>query len=348
MPHRRCRKSSALFLYGVLVLFFWQNTAYPVEGYWSNAAKVVLAQVQGNGVTENVTENGQEAGEFTDELKVECVVIERGETLWNLAQRYETTVEQLAALNGIESPDHIQAGQKLRIPTGQDISEATVVEVLIEDDDSQELLFAPSDLKTWEKGDGIQTIEIVVTDVVAEEPDSDAGLPQETVLNEAIVATPVEVAEVEELKAQTLNTAQANAIQVNNHITQTTSRGMTHTNVSQEDLELLARIIHAEARGEDFEGQVAVGAVVMNRVESAQFPNTIRGVVYQPRAFTAVDDNQIKLSPNEQAFEAAKAALAGEDPTQGALYYYNPKTATDKWIKTRPIVKEIGNHVFSI
>lgn len=118
--------------------------------------------------------------------------------------------------------------------------------------------------------------------------------------------------------------------------------------VTQEELDLLARVIHAEARGEDFMGQVAVGAVVLNRVEDHRFPSTIHDVVYQPGAFTAVIDKQIHLTPNQSAYLAAEAALNGEDPTNGAIYYYNPKTATDRWIKTRPVIKTIGNHTFSI
>lgn len=126
------------------------------------------------------------------------------------------------------------------------------------------------------------------------------------------------------------------------------SRGATGKVISQEELDLLARVIYAEARGEDLEGQVAVGAVVLNRLNNPQFPNTIRGVIFQRGAFTAVDDKQIHLKPNDKAYQAAKEALKGTDPTGGALYYYNPKTAQDKWIKTRPVVKRIGNHNFSI
>ena len=118
--------------------------------------------------------------------------------------------------------------------------------------------------------------------------------------------------------------------------------------VTEEELELLARVIHGEARGEDFIGQVAVGAVVLNRVQSSGFPNTIREVIYQRNAFTAVNDKQINLVPNETAYRAALAAIMGEDPTGGAIYYYNPKIATDRWIKTRPVIKTIGNHTFSI
>lgn len=130
--------------------------------------------------------------------------------------------------------------------------------------------------------------------------------------------------------------------------TTSNSRGATGKVISQEELDLLARVIYAEARGEDLEGQIAVGAVVLNRLENPQFPNTIREVIYQRGAFTAVDDKQIHLKPNDKAYQAAKEALKGKDPTGGALYYYNPKTAQDNWIKTRPVVKRIGNHTFSI
>ncbi len=117
---------------------------------------------------------------------------------------------------------------------------------------------------------------------------------------------------------------------------------------SSSDLYLLAKCIHAEARGEPYVGQVAVGAVILNRVESPEFPNTIAGVIYQPWAFTAVNDGQINLEPNQSAYNAAKDALNGWDPSYGCLYYYNPETATSEWIWTRKVVVTIGKHVFAI
>lgn len=114
------------------------------------------------------------------------------------------------------------------------------------------------------------------------------------------------------------------------------------------DLELLARVIYAESRGEPYEGQVAVGAVILNRVKSSQFPNTIREVIYAPNQFTSVTDGQINLKPNETAYKAAREALAGKDPSLGALFFYNPKTArTLSWLSTRPTTVVIGNHVFA-
>ena len=117
---------------------------------------------------------------------------------------------------------------------------------------------------------------------------------------------------------------------------------------SSSDLYLLAKTVYAEARGEPYEGQVAVAAVILNRVESPDFPNTIAEVVYQPWAFTAVHDGQINLEPNETAYSAARDAMNGWDPTYGCLYYYNASTATSKWIYSRQVVITIGKHVFAI
>ena len=112
------------------------------------------------------------------------------------------------------------------------------------------------------------------------------------------------------------------------------------------NVNLLSKVIYGEARGEPYTGQVAVGAVVMNRVKSSQFPNTISGVVYQSGAFDAVSDGQINLTPDETAKKAAQDALNGWDPTYGAIYYFNPSTATNKWIWSRPMTVTIGKHRF--
>ena len=117
---------------------------------------------------------------------------------------------------------------------------------------------------------------------------------------------------------------------------------------SDADINLLARLIYGEARGETYVGQVAVGAVVLNRIKSSSFPNTMSGVIYQRYAFTAVDDGQINLTPNATARKAALDAMNGWDPSYGALYYYNPKTATSSWIFSRKTTTTIGNHVFAI
>lgn len=116
---------------------------------------------------------------------------------------------------------------------------------------------------------------------------------------------------------------------------------------SSSDRDLLARCVYAEARGEPYTGQVAVAAVVLNRVESASFPNTISGVIYQPYAFTCVSDGQINYAPDSTAYSAADDALGGWDPTNGCLYYYNPATATSKWIWSLKVELTIGRHSFA-
>ena len=111
---------------------------------------------------------------------------------------------------------------------------------------------------------------------------------------------------------------------------------------------LLARVISGEARGESYEGQVAIAAVILNRVKHSSFPNSIAGVVYQENAFTAVSDGQINITPSQSCYNAARDALNGWDPTGGAIYYYNPVTATSSWIRSRKIIKTIGKHVFCV
>ena len=124
------------------------------------------------------------------------------------------------------------------------------------------------------------------------------------------------------------------------------SSSTSSSNVSSSNLNLLSRVVYGEARGESYTGQVAVAAVVLNRVKSSSFPNSISGVVYQSGAFDCVSDGQINLTPNETARKAAQDALNGWDPTYGAIYYFNPKTATNKWIWSRPMTVTIGNHRF--
>lgn len=124
------------------------------------------------------------------------------------------------------------------------------------------------------------------------------------------------------------------------------SGGSSNTGTNSANIDLLARAIHGEARGEPYTGMVAVGAVILNRVDSPNFPSTVAGVVYQKGAFDAVSDGQINLTPNEQSYNAARDAMNGWDPTGGAIYYFNPATATNKWIWSRPLTITIGKHRF--
>lgn len=127
----------------------------------------------------------------------------------------------------------------------------------------------------------------------------------------------------------------------------TSSRGDSYQRTyTQAEWDMLAKVVYGEARGEIYDGQVAVAAVVLNRLEDDEFPNTLRGVIFQKNAFTCVSDGQYYLTPNKTAYEAALEAMQGNDPTGGCLYYWNPVTATSQWIWTRRIEARIGNHVF--
>lgn len=131
-------------------------------------------------------------------------------------------------------------------------------------------------------------------------------------------------------------------------VQKTGNQGGGNTEIDTGDVYLLARLIHGEARGEPYEGKVAVGAVVLNRTRDSRFPNTMAGVIYQPGAFDAVDDGQINITPDASSINAARDALNGWDPSYGCVYYYNPDTATSSWIWSRQIVLSIGKHNFAM
>ena len=129
-------------------------------------------------------------------------------------------------------------------------------------------------------------------------------------------------------------------------ISSSSSSSSSSTSSNSSNVNLLARLVYGEARGEPYTGQVAVAAVVLNRVKNSSFPNTVSGVIYQSGAFTAVSDGQINLTPNSTSTKAAQDALNGWDPSYGAIYYFNPSTATNKWIWSRPVTVTIGKHRF--
>ena len=135
---------------------------------------------------------------------------------------------------------------------------------------------------------------------------------------------------------------------INGNYTEENSVEAASGSSQSSDIQLMARAINGEARGEPYEGQVAVGAVILNRVKDSRFPNTIAGVIYQSGAFTAVSDGQINvpIEENSTVYKAAEDAMNGWDPSGGCVYYFNPNTATNKWIWSRPYVKTIGKHRF--
>ncbi|RRJ67649.1 spore cortex-lytic enzyme [Paenibacillus oralis] len=136
-------------------------------------------------------------------------------------------------------------------------------------------------------------------------------------------------------------------LQVDGKAGSQTWQALKKYSLNQSEMDIMAKVIYSEARGEPYVGQVAVGAVVMNRIQSAKFPDNIRDVVFQRGAFTAVDDGQFWLTPDKTSYLAAQDAVRGWDPTYNSLFYFNPKTATSAWIWTRPQNVTIGNHIFT-
>ena len=296
----------------MMCLFLWQASFYPALGQGSD----------------NSYENP-----IHGTVKI---VVQRGETLWGLAQSHHTTVDEIVKLNKVKNPDIIREGESLLVPSRVVEEKPEKIEDTIVSDNTVSTPW-------W-----VNALRGSIVQVGSISPRSSTTQLQEpTIPTYEIFVNPPEPPlintlpdDIDVVKKQTvLKTVSAKS--------QILSRGLGRL-VSKEDVELLTRVINGEARGENFEGQVAVGAVVLNRLKDPRFPKTIEAVVYQSGAFTAVDDKQIQLDPNDQAYKAAEAALSGQDPTNGALFYFNPRLATDRWIKTRPVIKRIGNHTFSI
>jgi len=339
---------------------------YPVNGQsGTSTADVQSAKVQATSTASH--EPGLQEGK-------KLITIQRGETLTGIARKYQTTLDQLISLNGIKNPDKVKAGQKIWVTVPvPEVNKATVdtqtaeTEKDIKIEKSSESAIA-SKLSQGSNKNNLFYINHVISAIAMVKAKSVLTVAQSAPVemieifvnndseqeNYTIVLepTPAEPIQVEETKTAAVTEAAVAAfatVQKNEAVQNTDATNLSRgDSFSKEDIELLARVIYAEARGEDFEGQVAVGAVVLNRLADPHFPKTVRAVIYQQGAFTAVSDKQINLKPDDEAYRAAEAAIAGEDPTDGAIYYYNPKTATDRWIKSRKVIKTIGNHTFSI
>lgn len=226
--------------------------------------------------------------------------VQRGDTLWNIANRYNTTVAEIRRVNNYWST-YIYPGQTLKIPSS-------------------------SNTHVVRAGDSLW--RIASTYGVSLQDLRNAN----NIWNDSIV--PGQVLAIPRRSTSTPSTGGRTTY--------------SRATVTQQELDLLARTVYSEARGEPYEGQVAVAAVVLNRLHSSQFPNTISGVIFQPLAFSPVADGSFWLTPDQTSYNAAIHALRGWDPSYGALYFYNPVTATSRWIFTRRTIRRIGRHVFAI
>lgn len=234
--------------------------------------------------------------------------VQKGDSLYKIGQKYGVSAEYVRKTNGLQSTV-LYPGQKLWVP------------------DKNPNTFA----YTVQKGDTLYKIGKKFG-TTAQAIKSASGLKSDHIVPGQVLRIPT---------AGSAQTASRSGSSTGER------QAVTGNKVSAEELELMAKIVYGESRGEPYKGQVAVAAVILNRVKSPKFPNTIKGVIFQPGAFTAIVDGQAYLKPNQTAYNAVKDALAGWDPTYGALYYWNPATTTNKWIWSKPIKMQIGNHVFA-
>jgi len=278
----------------------------------------------------------QASGFFPDFYFVYEVV--EGDTLSGIAQRFGTSVDGLRWANGLND-DLIRLGDELIIP------QKPVKEI------------PPLNDSLNPRGSNDLKLERVPQAVYIRPPMPDIDIPRDKIiiyqvrrgdslydLAREFNTTTAFLQALNELDGPNIRVGQRIYLPINN----LTPRQAVQRTISPEELDILARAIHAEARGEPFIGQVAVGAVIINRVLSRNYPDTFRGVIFQPGQFCVVRDGQINLPANQQAIDAAREALGGNDPTRGAIYYFNPDTATNTtWTQSREVTVIIGNHVFA-
>lgn len=243
--------------------------------------------------------------------------VQKGDSLFKIGQKYGVSANYVKQTNGLKT-NVIYPGQKLWVPD----KKVNAINYTVKKGDT---LFKIAQAH----GTTVSAIK------------STTGLKSNALYPGQALLIPRQTATAQMATAQTLSTTASRSG------SSTAQRTAASSKLSAADLELLAKAIYGEARGESYEGQVAIAAVILNRVKNPNFPNTINGVIYQPGAFTAITDGQFYLTPNDTAYKAAQDAAARWDPTGGAIYYWNPATATNKWVWSRPIITQIGSHVFA-
>lgn len=274
-------------------------------------------------------------------------VIQKGDTLYDLARDYNTSVKEILKVNDLSENERIKLGDELVIPgteSEKDNKKPHWNQSLFDDKNNNENY----DIRC----DGNYAVRI----------NPDQSLPEVNIPESKIIKYHVGVGDTLYDLANSFNTTTGVIMALNNMensmirigeilrlpINNLNPRQVISKTTNNNDINLLARAIHGEARGEPFIGQVAVGAVIINRVLSSYFPDSFKNVIYQEGQFCTVDDGQINLTPNRTAYEAAREALNGTDPTMGSLYFYNPRTARDtEWTSSRKSKVTIGDHIFA-
>jgi len=283
-------------------------------------------------------------------------VVSGGESLFLISQWYGTSVARIKEANALTG-DRIVPGQKLYIPEKSPAGSTLRTHVV----SSGESLFLISQWYGTSVA-GIKEINgLTANNIVPGQklyiPEKAAGSAASETYSVKPGDTLFKIAQTYGVDYQELQRINGLAgteirpgqvLRLPNAATASSRSSSSRFSLSRSDLDLLARLVYSEARGEPYTGQVAVAAVALNRLFSPQFPNTVRDVIFEPLAFTAVADGQFWLTPDSQAYRAVDDALSGTDPSLGALYYWNPDKATSQWIWSRTIITQIGSHVFGI
>ncbi len=282
--------------------------------------------------------------------------VQPGDSLYLIATRFNVTIREIRELNNLQS-NALYAGQFIYIPS--EYNNENQVIYYVQPGDSLYLIASKfhttvnrikllNNLIASELYIG-QKLYITIPDVAGKNYNIvlsyyvNKGDSLISIANEFAVSA-WEIRSYNDLKSDVLYTGQK--LDIPFAIAEQYLNGSY--SVNKEEMDLLARAVYSEARGEPFKGQVAVAAVILNRIRHPFFPNTINGVIFEPWQFSAVHDGQFWLTPNQDAYMAARAALRGWDPTNGAIYYYNPDTAQSEWVYYRNVIVEIGNHYFAV
>ena len=273
-------------------------------------------------------------------------VIQTGDTLSEVAEKYNISIDRLKEVNDIKKEKIIKAGEELIIPKRKNEKEEKEAPKLFSEKietKTKSFSFDNNSTYSIRINDNKQKIEVNIPPSQLITYHVSLGDTLYELAGDFNTSTGVIMA-LNNLENSIIRAGDNLKVPINN----LTEREVLSKTITNKELELLARVIFGEARGEPYIGQIAVGAVVINRVVSSYFPDDFRSVIYQSGQFSAVADGQINLSPNRTAYRAAREALNGKDPTRGALYYYNPRIAKNKWwFETREPLVTIGEHVFA-
>lgn len=272
-------------------------------------------------------------------------VIQEGDTLSEVAKNYDVNIDKLKEVNNLESGELIKAGEELIIPENNNEKSNKKPKLFSHkrENNNESFSFGSSSTYSIRVNKSHKNLEVDIPPSQLITYHVSFGDTLYDLAQDFNVSTGVIMA-LNDLDNSIIKAGDELKVPINN----LTKREVLSKTITDRELELLARVIFGEARGEPYIGQVAVGAVVINRVISSYFPDDFRSVIYQSGQFSAVADGQINLTPNRTAYRAAREALSGKDPTRGALYYYNPRIAKDKWwFDTRDPLVTIGDHIFA-